>query len=210
MISIGKNHYKALVTITALASVLIVNAMAIGTDGHIALARHHDNTKVFENSHINVQTDTDQRQACETAGDTSPISDSCTDSSSSDTIPQCTPLSSLTATTVHPTVLTLVVSPTQILSNGANKATVSGTLIDTVTGARICGATITIATPGPAIASNGRSIVNVVTAPDGTFSTTFMGAGVAGDAPLNAAFAGAGIYGPSFASTLLIITPSAV
>ena len=43
----GKNRYKALITITALASVLIINATAIGSDGHIALARHYDDTQVF-------------------------------------------------------------------------------------------------------------------------------------------------------------------
>jgi hypothetical protein len=87
MIGIGKNHCKVLATIAALASVLIVNAVTIGTGGHIALARDHDNTKVFENSDINVQTDTGQRQVCKTGGSTSPISDSCT-ASSSNTISQ--------------------------------------------------------------------------------------------------------------------------
>lgn len=82
MIGIGKDHYKVLATIAALASVLIVNAVTIGTGGHIALARDHDNIKVFENSDINVQTDTGQRQVCKTGGSTSPISDSCIASSS--------------------------------------------------------------------------------------------------------------------------------
>ena len=89
MISIGKklfltrkitNHYKALVAMAALAIVLIVNTVAIGTDGHIALARHYDNTKVFENSHINIKTDR---------------------------ITQDGPPSPCTTTTMHPTVLTL-------------------------------------------------------------------------------------------------------
>jgi hypothetical protein len=88
MISIGKNHKTAtaLLTIVVLASVLIVNAVTIAS-GHIALARHHDKTEVLENSHINVETDTNQGQACETAGGTSPISGSCT-ASSTDTISQ--------------------------------------------------------------------------------------------------------------------------
>jgi len=68
MIGIRKNH-KALVTIAALASLLSINIMTIGTAGHIALARHGG---------INVQTDTNQGQAYETASGTSPISDSCT------------------------------------------------------------------------------------------------------------------------------------
>jgi len=60
MISIEKNHYKTIMTITALASVLIVNALG----GHIALARHQDTTKAFQNSYINIPTDTNQGQAC--------------------------------------------------------------------------------------------------------------------------------------------------
>jgi hypothetical protein len=53
----------------------------------------------------------------------------------------------------------------------------------------------------------GTESVNVVTASDGTFSATFMSAGSAGDAPVNAAFAGGGIYGPSAASTLVVLAP---
>ncbi|MFY9869992.1 MAG: hypothetical protein WAK17_09770 [Candidatus Nitrosopolaris sp.] len=63
MLGIGKDH-KELVAIVALASVLIVDALTIGTDGHIALARQHDDTKVFENSGINVQTDTNCHYLC--------------------------------------------------------------------------------------------------------------------------------------------------
>jgi hypothetical protein len=221
MIGIGKNHI-ALVTIGTLASILLVNAIAIGTDGHIALARHYENTQVFKKGHINIQTDTNQGQACETAGASSSISDSCTTSSLGGVIQStqgavppshsaCTPLSTTTLPPpLTPTLLTITASPGIILSNGANQATVSGRLIDIVTGAGICGATIIISTPGPAIASNGQSLIDVVTATNGLFSTTFMGAGAAGDAPLNAAFAGGGIYGPSSASKLLIVAPSGV
>jgi hypothetical protein len=115
MIGIGKNHNSAtaLLTIVVLASMLIVNTVSIGT-AHIALARHHDSTKAFENSGINVQTDTNQGQACETASGTSPISGSCT-ASSTDTISQRggivqSPPSSCSPT-MHPTVLTLTISP---------------------------------------------------------------------------------------------------
>ena len=83
----GIGNHKALVTIATLASILIVNAMTVGTGGHIALARQHDTTKVFQNSGINVSTDTNQGQACETASGTSPISGSC-NASSSNTISQ--------------------------------------------------------------------------------------------------------------------------
>ncbi len=107
--------------------------------GHIALADHNEkDTKVLENSHINVQTDTGQRQDCETAGGTSPISGSCT-ASSSNTISQgpvpsppsptspCTP-------TMHPTVLTLTVTGNLV----------TGTLTDTCTGSGLSGFPVSI------------------------------------------------------------------
>ena len=137
MISIGKNRYKVLVTIVTLASILIVNAITIGTDGHIALARHYDNIQVFKNSHINVQTHTNQRQDCETTGGTSPISDSCT-AASTNTISQGTPPVSTSpcTTTSHPTVLTLSL-PIPV----AEIVLVTGTLTDTCTGLGVAGAT---------------------------------------------------------------------
>ena len=61
MIGIGKHHI-ALVTIATVVSILIVDAMTVGTGGHIALARHHDTTKAFQNGNINMQTDTNQGQ----------------------------------------------------------------------------------------------------------------------------------------------------
>jgi hypothetical protein len=81
-----------------------------------------------------------------------------------------------------------------------SKVTISGTLIYTVTGSWICGATVTISNPG--LLAPGT--VNVVTAPNGTFSATFT---TTGDAPVNAIFTGGGIYGPSAGSTLVTITP---
>jgi hypothetical protein len=138
MIGIGKNRYKALMTITVLASVLIVNAITIGTEGHIALARHYDNTKVFENSHINVQTDTGQRQACETAASTSPISDSCT-ASSTDTITQGVVQSP--GPVRCPTALTLLL--TTLPPSSPPMVGIHGNLTDTCTGQGVPGATIT-------------------------------------------------------------------
>jgi hypothetical protein len=72
MRSIIKNNKTpaVLVAIAALAAVL-VGASAIGS-GHMALANNVNNTG------INVPTDTQQKQECETAGGTSPVSGSCT------------------------------------------------------------------------------------------------------------------------------------
>jgi hypothetical protein len=193
MIGIGKNRYKTLVTITALASVLIINAITTGTDGHIALARHHDNTKVFENNMpflFSFPIDTNQRQACTTAGGTSPISDSCT-ASSSDTVSRGT--ASPSCPTIHPTALTLTISPTTV--GVSQPFTLTGTLTDTCTGSGVPGATIgfsgTVAPP-PAV-TNGA----------GSYSTT----GAIGIAlgptseDVQAQFAGQGIFGPSNSAT---------
>ena len=72
-----KNHNKtatALVAIAALAGVLVLSTVAIGS-GHIALA---DNTNVkVNNTGINEPTDTNQKAQCDTAGGTSPVSTSC-------------------------------------------------------------------------------------------------------------------------------------
>jgi hypothetical protein len=182
----------------ALASVLIVNTITFGTDNHIALARHHDNTKAFENSYINVQTDTNQGQACETASGTSPISGSCT-ASSSNTISQgasspCTP-------TMHPTVLTLILSPPNTQPGGQIEAT--GKLIDTCTGQGVAGATIrfTIQFPlPPGIVIIGQGIA--VTATNGEFvlpiGVPFQA--IAGTGTVRAQFSGQGIFGPSSAT----------
>ncbi|MFZ0897637.1 MAG: hypothetical protein WAZ77_24295, partial [Candidatus Nitrosopolaris sp.] len=68
-----------LVAIAALAAVL-VGASAMGS-GHMALAGNVNNTG------INVPTDTQQKQECETAGGTSPVTGSCT-ATSTDTVTQ--------------------------------------------------------------------------------------------------------------------------
>jgi hypothetical protein len=71
-----KNHKAAtaLVAISAIAAVLVVSTVA---SGRIAFA--DDNiTKNFNNTGINVQTKTSQKQDCDTSGGTSPISGSCT------------------------------------------------------------------------------------------------------------------------------------
>jgi hypothetical protein len=197
MISVGKNRYKVLVTITALASILIVNATTIGTGGHIALAHHHDNINVFENSHINVQTDTNEMQDCKTAGGTSPISDSCT-ASSSNTITQGTlpaPPSPCT-TTSHPTVLTLNLSPTTVIGGGM--VTLTGTLTDTCTGLGIPGFLATITFTGTAFENRG---LIAVTGPTGTYSASFPAPPGPGTYTVQAHFAGAGIFGPSNSGT---------
>jgi hypothetical protein len=85
-----KNHKPAtvLVAIAALAGVLVVSTSAIGS-GRIALAAHDNDTKVshFNNTGVNVQTDTNQKQECKTAGGASGITGSCT-AASTDTVTQ--------------------------------------------------------------------------------------------------------------------------
>jgi hypothetical protein len=200
MIGIGKNH-KALVTIATLASILVVNAMSIGIVG-IALARHHDTTKTFENGGVIVQTDTNQGQACETASGTSPISDSCT-ASSSDTISQgggvvqshpqgphspCTP-------TMHPTILTLTL-PTTVPP--LSSVVVTGRLTDTCTGSGVAGATITFTKN---FGFGGPS--SAVTDTTGTYTTDFTANAPPSDFKfmVRAHFAGQGIYEPSNSAT---------
>jgi hypothetical protein len=76
MTSIAKDRKTAtvLVAIAALAAVLVVSTVAIGSE-HIALA------------HTGVQTYTTQKQKCNTAGGTSGISDLCTAGSSDNITP---------------------------------------------------------------------------------------------------------------------------
>ena len=82
MRSIIKNNKTpaVLVAIAALAAVLVGSTAAIGS-GNMALAGNVNNTG------INVPTDTQQKQECETAGGTSGISNSCT-AASTDTVTQ--------------------------------------------------------------------------------------------------------------------------
>ncbi|MFY9869348.1 MAG: hypothetical protein WAK17_06485 [Candidatus Nitrosopolaris sp.] len=79
MISI--KNYKtatALVAISAIAAVLVVSAVAIGS-GRIALADTETITKTIHvnNTGVNVPTDTNQKQYCDTAGGSSGITGSC-------------------------------------------------------------------------------------------------------------------------------------
>jgi hypothetical protein len=69
-----------LVALAAIAAVLVTSTVAIGTQ-HMALAGNVTNTG------INLPTDTQQKQECETASGNSPISNSCT-GASTDTITQ--------------------------------------------------------------------------------------------------------------------------
>ena len=73
-----KNHKTALVAISAIAAVLAVSTIAIG-NGRMAYAAETTTiTKNVNNTGVNVQTDTAQKQNCETAGGSSPMSGSCT------------------------------------------------------------------------------------------------------------------------------------
>jgi hypothetical protein len=83
-----KNHKPetVLVAIAALAGVLVVGTVAIGS-GHFALAVNENITKIINNKGVNVQTDTNQNQDCKTVGANSPIGTSCT-ATSTDTVTQ--------------------------------------------------------------------------------------------------------------------------
>jgi hypothetical protein len=65
-----KNHRPAKVVISASAAVFVLNMLSTGS-GRTLLA---DNiTKNLANSGIDIQTHTDQKQECQTAGESSPI-----------------------------------------------------------------------------------------------------------------------------------------
>ena len=86
-----KNHKTAttLVAISAIAAVLVVSAVAIGS-GRIALAAETETiTKTIHvnNTGVNVPTDTNQKQDCQTVGGSSGITGSC-QATSTDTITQ--------------------------------------------------------------------------------------------------------------------------
>jgi hypothetical protein len=78
------NQKTALVAIVAIAAVL-----AVSTIGRAAFADTNTKTVTIHvnNTGVNVPTDTDQKQNCQTAGGTSAISGSCI-GSSTDTITQ--------------------------------------------------------------------------------------------------------------------------
>jgi hypothetical protein len=180
-----KIEYKIIVTIAALASILVVNTVAIGTDGHIALASHYDKTNVFKSSHINVQTDTDQE--CETAGGTSPISDSCS-AASTNTISQGVVQSPTQGPPSRscPTTLTLTFLP---FPTGEE---LTGTLTD-CTGKGVASAIITFT------GSNPNTPTSTVTGAGGTYS---IGIGVVGTYTIQAHFAGSAGLGPSNSATV--------
>ncbi|HYA84444.1 MAG TPA: hypothetical protein VEH06_13505 [Candidatus Bathyarchaeia archaeon] len=71
-----KNQKKAL-GIVAIAAVIAVSTVALG-NGRVALADTTTITKHTNNTGVNVPTDTDQKQNCETAGGSSGIAMSCT------------------------------------------------------------------------------------------------------------------------------------
>ena len=82
-----KNEKTALVAIVAIAAVLAVSTIAIG-NGRMALAADTTTiTKNTNNTGVNVQTDTNQKQECQTVGGTSGISGSCI-GTSTDTVTQ--------------------------------------------------------------------------------------------------------------------------
>jgi|SRR5215467_12398239 len=71
-----KNEKTVLVAIVAIAAVLAVNTIPIG-NGRMALAAETITiTKNVNNTGVNVQTDTNQKQDCLTVGGTSGISGS--------------------------------------------------------------------------------------------------------------------------------------
>jgi hypothetical protein len=193
MLGIGKNHYKALVTLATLASILIVNAITIGTGGHIALARHHDTTKVFKNGDTNIQTDTNQGQTCETASGTSPISGSCT-ANSNDNI-RSGIISPAQSPVRCPTALTLLL--TTLPPSSPPMVGIHGNLTNTCTGQGVPGATITFTR----VSGDVPSLPPVVTGPPPfgiyeEFFTSFPGA----SGTLRAHFAGNAQFEPSTAT----------
>jgi hypothetical protein len=76
---------RTLFVIAAIATVLAVSAYSIG---HMAFAAETTTvTKTTNNTGVNVQTDTNQKQDCQTVGGTSGISGSCI-GTSTDTVTQ--------------------------------------------------------------------------------------------------------------------------
>ena len=73
-----KNQKTALFTIAAIAAVLAVSTIAIG-NGRMALAETDTKTVTIHvnNTGINVPTETNQKQQCDTVGVNSGIAGSC-------------------------------------------------------------------------------------------------------------------------------------
>jgi hypothetical protein len=89
-----KNQKTALVAIAAIAALIVVSTTAIGNGrtanafgGFRAPPPGVTITKDLNNTGVNVQTDTNQKQDCLTAGGSSGVSGSCT-ASSTDTLSQ--------------------------------------------------------------------------------------------------------------------------
>lgn len=81
------NQKTALVAIAAVATVLIVSTIAVGIGRAASAAETTTITKRVNNTGVNVQTETNQPQTCQTVGGTSGISGSCI-GTSTDTIGQ--------------------------------------------------------------------------------------------------------------------------
>jgi hypothetical protein len=83
------NQKTALVAIAAIATVLAVSTIAIGSVRTTFAADTHTKTVTIHvnNTGVNVQTGTNQKQDCQTAGGSSPITNSCT-ATSTDTLAQ--------------------------------------------------------------------------------------------------------------------------
>jgi hypothetical protein len=83
----GINQKTALVAIVAIAVVLAVSTIAIGSGRMTLAAETTTITKHVNNTGVNVPTDTNQKQDCQTVGGTSGISGSCK-ANSTDTVQQ--------------------------------------------------------------------------------------------------------------------------
>jgi hypothetical protein len=83
----GINQKTALVAIVAIAAVLAVSTIAIGNGRTAFGAETTTITKHVNNTGVNVPTETNQPQTCQTVGGTSGISGSCV-GTSTDTVTQ--------------------------------------------------------------------------------------------------------------------------
>jgi hypothetical protein len=186
MTSITKNRKTstALVAITVVAGFLFANTGSL----HVVLAAND----------VNVQTEINQKEYCKTDRANSPISDLCTarfsntiiqNGRSEGTNPEsaATSTSTTPTTATHPTVLTVLtlnIAPNPVIRGQV--VTVSGLLINTLSGSGMAGAMIKLSGP----------VGRLVTSPDGSFSTSFT-ATTTGRSTIQAHYAGAGIYEPS-------------
>ena len=77
-----KNQKTGLVAIVAIAALVVVSTIAIGSGRLASAAETTTITKTVNNNGTNVQTETNQKQNCITAGGYSGVADSCHASSS--------------------------------------------------------------------------------------------------------------------------------